>query len=201
MTHHVDEHNDQQNVHDTEQDGPIAVPDEMSDHGGEATPGHAHPAAETTPPTESEPVDLLTAELDNVRQQLLRAHADFDNFRRRTRQEKEDLQKFATKRLMLDLLPVVDNFQRALTAATAIEGQGELLNGVEMVQRQLLGVLEQHGVRPMAVEGQPFDPSVHEAVLQEPAGDAEVGVITAELQTGYWLADKVLRPAMVKVTV
>ncbi|SFU93741.1 nucleotide exchange factor GrpE [Alicyclobacillus macrosporangiidus] len=145
-------------------------------------------------------VARLSDEVERLRQQLLRARADFDNFRRRTRQEQEELQWFANKQLLAELLPVVDNFERALAAAGA--EASELRTGVEMVHRQLLGILEKFGVTPVPSVGEKFDPAVHEAVMQEPAGDgAEPGVVVQELQRGYMLRDKVLRPAMVKVTV
>lgn len=162
-------------------------------------------SAEGVEQSEESPLAVEVAELNQKleenKQQLLRVQADFDNFRRRTRQEKEELQKYATKKLLVDLLPVVDNFDRALASTSSAEGQDELLAGVDMVRRQLLNVLEQHGVEPMECVGQPFDPNHHEAVMQEPAGDEGAGVVVAELQRGYWLTGKVLRPAMVKVTV
>lgn len=157
--------------------------------------------------TESETVDIFTvesgpslAEFEELRQQWLRVQADFDNFRRRTRQEKEDLQQFATRKLLGDLLPVVDNLERALGALSG-DVASEVQTGVEMVRRQFVSVLEQYGVKPMDVTDQPFDPNVHEAVMQEPADGREVGVVVQELQKGYEMHGKVLRPAMVKVTV
>lgn len=144
--------------------------------------------------------DEHRAELDAIQQQMLRVQADFDNFRRRTRQEKEELQQFATRKLLADLLPVADNFDRAL-AALSDDDAKDMKTGVEMVQRQFLSVLEQYGVKAMEVVNQPFNPNVHEAVLQEPAEGREPGIIVQELQKGYELHGKVLRPAMVKVTV
>jgi molecular chaperone GrpE len=148
----------------------------------------------------NETADPTVQELEETRQQVLRLSADFENFRRRTRQEKEDLQKFATKKLLVDLLPVVDNLERALTAVSGQQSD-ELLTGVDMVRRQLLGVLEQHGVTVMETVGQAFDPNLHEAVMQTPVEGQEAGLVAEEFQRGYWLAGRVLRPAMVKVTV
>ncbi len=141
------------------------------------------------------------AELENLRQQLLRVHADFDNFRKRTRQEKEDLQKFATKKLLSELLPVVDNFERALSSLTGASSVDEIKTGLEMVQRQMLQTLQQNGVEVMDTLNKPFDPNLHDAVMQEPADGKEAGIITEVMQKGYMLHGKVLRPAMVKVTV
>jgi molecular chaperone GrpE len=142
----------------------------------------------------------LQAEIDTLKQQLLRVHADFDNFRKRTRQEREELQQFATRRLLEDLLPTVDNFERALSSFTD-DAQADMKKGIEMVYRQLVGVLEKYGVEAMDTTDAKFDPNLHEAVMQEPADGREVGVIVQELQKGYTLHGRVLRPAMVKVTV
>jgi len=144
-------------------------------------------------------------QIEELTGQLLRARADFDNFRRRSRQEKEELQQFATKKLLEELLPVVDNFERALaafsnSADTATDDVAHLKTGLEMVHRQLLGVLEQEGVQPIDALGQPFNPNFHQAVMQEEVEGEEPGKVIAELQKGYILHSRVLRPAMVKVT-
>ncbi|MCL6636860.1 MAG: nucleotide exchange factor GrpE [Alicyclobacillus sp.] len=185
-------------------DGPAAAAGQAADGAG-ATPEPAEEdASRRSPEGAAEPaadpaILALEAEVAQVRQQLLRTMADFDNFRRRTRQEKEELEQFATRKLLLELLPVVDNLERALAAPTAAEDP--MRTGVEMVYRQLLGVLERFGAVPMAAAGQRFDPALHEAVLQAPAEQGEVGVVLEELQKGYWLHGKVLRPALVKVSV
>lgn len=139
-------------------------------------------------------------EIENLKEQLLRTRADFDNFRRRTRQEKEELSQFATKRLLSDLLPVVDNFDRAMGAVSGSDDE-QVKTGIEMVHRQLQQVLSQYGVKPLETDGQPFDPTQHEAVMQESVDGTEPGTVVQTLQTGYMLHDKVLRPAMVKVSV
>jgi len=144
--------------------------------------------------------DAAALEMDALKQQLLRTSADFDNFRRRTRQEKEDLQKFANRKLLGDLLPVVDNFERAIQSFDATASD-EIKTGVEMVYRQLASILQQNGAEEIAALGEPFDPNVHDAVMQEPADDGAAGVVSGVLQKGYILHGKVLRPAMVKVTV
>jgi molecular chaperone GrpE len=144
---------------------------------------------------------LLAAEIAQVREQMLRVQADFDNFRKRTRQEKEELQQYATRKVFTDLLPVMDNFDRALSVLGGQEAATEIRTGMEMVQRQLLSVLENGGVKPMVVIGERFDPNMHEGVMQVPADGQDVGVVVRELQKGYWLHEKVLRPAMVAVTV
>lgn len=174
-------------------------PDEMQSPDESATPEDV--TTQTTDTSTMVADDAADAkdddEVTQLSQQLLRAHADFDNFRKRTRQEKEDLQKFATKRVLEDLLPVLDNFERALPALSGTTP--EVRQGIEMVHRQLAGVLEGNGVVTMDPVGQPFDPKVHEAVMQAPAEGSEPGTVLEVLQRGYTLHDKVLRPAMVKV--
>jgi molecular chaperone GrpE len=144
----------------------------------------------------------LTEELEVTRQQLIRTLADFDNFRRRARQEKEDLIKSATRSVLLELLPIADNFDRAVPALS-VEGVSEqVVTGISMVQRQLQALLEKQGVERMDVVGQAFNPEYHDAVLQEAASDEyPAGTVVDVLQAGYLLNGKVLRPAMVKVTV
>ncbi|MBX6351854.1 MAG: nucleotide exchange factor GrpE [Thermoflavifilum sp.] len=173
---------------------PVAeAPADAGDQAGPACESDAE-----APAAAIEEVQELREQVQELHDQLLRARADFENYRRRTRQEMEDLRNFATRQLLSDLLPVVDNFDRALSA---IAGQAEVREGIEMVHRQLLALLAKHGVEAMETVGQAFDPKVHEAVMQEPAGDREVGIVAEELQKGYLLHGRVLRPAMVKVTV
>jgi molecular chaperone GrpE len=164
--------------------------------------GEASTSEEQAPAAESESESALEQEIADLKNQLLRVHADFDNFRRRTRQEREDLQKFATKSVITDLLGVVDNFERALSSLPSDDATSDVRKGVEMVHRQLVTVLEKYGVQAMDAVGQPFDPTLHEAVMQEPAADGQApGTVVQELQKGYTMHGKVLRPAMVKVTV
>ena len=138
-----------------------------------------------------------TQEAEELRQRLLRLQADFENFRRRTRQEKEELSRIITCSVTKELLPVLDNFERAL-AAPAQDAAG-LLAGVEMVYRQLAGVLEKFGVRAVAAVGQQFDPACHEAVVRVEDPAQPDGLIVEELQKGYEAGGKVLRPSLVKV--
>jgi molecular chaperone GrpE len=157
--------------------------------------------AGTTEIESREADDKSAAEIENLRQQMLRVHADFDNFRKRTRQEKEELQKFATKKLLGDLLPVADNFERAIASLESATSVDEVKTGLDMVHRQLLQILQQNGVEVMEVLDKPFDPNLHDAVMQEEADGKEAGIVSQVLQKGYMLHEKVLRPAMVKVTV
>ena len=137
------------------------------------------------------------AELED---RLLRVHADFDNFRKRTRQEKEELLTFANTKVVGDLLPVLDNFSLALQAAESASEAESIAKGVGMVYKQLVGLLENLGLRVMEPIGQAFDPNLHEAVMAESVEGQNPGTVIAVMRTGYYFKDKVLRPAMVKVS-
>ncbi len=144
------------------------------------------------------------AELERLAEEhqnrYLRAQADFDNFRRRTLKEKEELSQYASAKLVTQLLPVLDNFERAL-AANADSAQGDAFaKGVDMIYRQLLQVLETEGLKAMTPVGEPFDPERHQAIMTVETDEYEEGVVVEAMQTGYWLKDKVIRPAMVKVS-
>lgn len=142
----------------------------------------------------------LRAEVEEFRGKWLRAQADFDNFRKRTRQEREELATFANAKLITDILPVLDGFAMAVAASGAGSSIDSLAKGVEMVYKQLLTVMEGAGLRAMDPVGQPFDPNRHEAVLQEPVEGVEPGHVAAVLRSGYLLGERVLRPAMVKIS-
>ncbi|SFE99887.1 molecular chaperone GrpE [Paenibacillus catalpae] len=133
-------------------------------------------------------------------QRYLRAQADFDNFRRRTQKEKEDLAQYASMKLIGQLLPVVDNFERAVTAATANQDFDALAKGVDMIFRQLEQTLQQEGLKAMEAVGEPFNPEFHQAIMTVESEEHEEGIIVEEVQKGYILKDRVLRPAMVKVS-
>ncbi|MEK4060205.1 MULTISPECIES: nucleotide exchange factor GrpE [Paenibacillus] len=130
----------------------------------------------------------------------LRVQADFDNFRRRTQKEKEELAQYATSKLVGELLPVLDNFERALATASASTESEAFGKGVNMIFRQLEGVLKSEGLTAMETVGQPFNPEYHQAIMQVESDEYEEGIVTEEVQKGYLLKDRVLRPAMVKVS-
>lgn len=133
-------------------------------------------------------------------QRYLRAQADFDNFRRRTMKEKEELGQYASMKLISQLLPVVDNFERAVAAASVNGDFESLAKGVDMIFRQLEQTLEQEGLKAMNVVGEPFNPEFHQAIMQVESDEYEEGIVVEEVQKGYILKEKVLRPAMVKVS-
>lgn len=134
---------------------------------------------------------------DELNDRLKRLQADFDNFRRRTRQEKEDLSGIVTEGILLQMLPVIDNFERALAAP--LTDAVTLKSGVEMIFRQLTAAFEQLGLTPITAMGETFDPQYHEAVMRMEDPDQPDGMIVQELQKGYTVRGKVIRPSMVKV--
>jgi len=127
-----------------------------------------------------------------------RLQADFENHRRRTRQEKEDLSMVVAQNVLLDLLPVVDNFERALSSA-ANQDAAKLLLGIEMIHRQFLQVLDKCGLTTVEAVGQMFDPQKHDAVMRVEDETQADGMVVEELQKGYAVRGKVIRPSMVKV--
>jgi molecular chaperone GrpE len=148
---------------------------------------------------ENPEVTLLREQVQELQNRLLRTQADFDNFRRRTRMEKEEFAKYASQHVIEQLLPVVDNFERALAAGRGVQDAAALLKGVEMIYRQLQQVLEQEGVKPIEAVGRPFNPEYHQAVMRVESDEYEEGFVVEELQKGYMFKEKVIRPSMVKV--
>jgi molecular chaperone GrpE len=133
-------------------------------------------------------------------QKLLRVQADYDNFRRRSRLEKEDFAKYASQKLIEQLLPIYDNFDRALQAGKETTDADAFLKGVDMIFRQFATVLEAEGVTPIEAVGNPFNPEFHQAIMQVESNDHEEGIVVEEIQKGYMMKDKVIRPSMVKVS-
>ncbi len=141
--------------------------------------------------------EKFEAELAEKENRYLRLQADFENFRRRTRQEKEELAAVVTQNLLKDLLPFLDNFERAL-AAEATDADS-LKAGVEMMYKQLVEALKKEGLEYIETKDKPFDPNFHQAVMRVENSDKEDGAIVAELQKGYMVKGRVIRPSMVQV--
>jgi molecular chaperone GrpE len=151
-------------------------------------------APEVTP----DPVELLRKEKDALQDRLLRTAAEFDNYRKRIDRERREQAEGAASDLLVDILPVVDDLERALQIPASGDTEA-YRKGVELIHRQLLEVLRRRGVKPMDVVGVPFDPRFHQAVSQESSKKHREGEIIEELRRGYLLGDRLLRPAMVKV--
>ncbi|HXW06726.1 MAG TPA: nucleotide exchange factor GrpE [Vicinamibacterales bacterium] len=130
---------------------------------------------------------------------LLRKTAEFDNFRKRTERERLSVSEAAAADLIIELLPLIDDLERALQAEAGTEGAETYRRGVELIHRQLLETLRKRGVRPIEAVGADFDPHYHQAVTYEPAAGHRDGEVIGELRRGYMLGDRLLRPSMVKV--
>ena len=148
-------------------------------------------------PAEEDRAAELEAQLQEKNDRILRLQADFENFRRRTAKEKEELAAVITQNLLTDLLPLLDNFERAMAVE---QSDGEAFQkGVEMIFTQLREVMEKHGLENIKAEDAPFDPNIHQAVMRVENPDVEDGTITQVLQKGYQAKGRVIRPAMVQV--
>jgi molecular chaperone GrpE len=146
-------------------------------------------------------VAALTTERDDFKDRLLRMTAEFDNYRKRVDRERRELSEAAAADFIRDLLPILDDLERALAASRA-EWTGQtsaLLKGVELTHRQLLDQLRRRGVEPIEAVGQMFDPELHESVAAEPAAGKPDGEILEEYRRGYRAAGRLLRASMVKV--
>jgi len=142
-----------------------------------------------------------SAEDAQLRERLVRLQADFENFKKRIDRERIDHFRYATAELIGRVLPVLDNFERAMAAARPGAPAEALLSGLVLIQRQLITELEAEGLRPMESVGETFDPERHEAVATDPDSPMPPHTVTQVFQRGYFLHDRVLRPAMVRVRV
>ncbi|MBI2160522.1 MAG: nucleotide exchange factor GrpE [Candidatus Rokubacteria bacterium] len=175
------------------------------------------PEPEAAPEAPVSEVEELRRQLDEKQDRLLRALAEADNVRRRAQREREEYAKYANESLLRDLIPVLDNLDRALDAArgavraagrSTAEASGEMIEsgnaagvveGVELIQRELLKVLERAGVTRYSALGEPFDPTRHEAIARTIRADVAPGTVVGEQLPGYLLHGRVLRPALVAV--
>ena len=145
--------------------------------------------------------DKLKMALENLNNQYLRLAADFENYRKRQAQEREALLKYGAEECMKKVLEVVDNFDRALTMVDKIEDLDKMKETFKVLNKQLMDSLTKLGLEQIKCIGEQFDPNVHEAVMQTPTDEHPEDTVINELQKGYKLGDKVLRPAMVAVAV
>jgi molecular chaperone GrpE len=146
-------------------------------------------------------VSKLERELSEMKDRYLRVQADLENFRRRTRKEKEEQAKYAALPVVKALLPALDNLERALDAARSENASSDGLGqGVEMVTKQMFDILKEFGLESIPSVGEPFNPEFHEAVMTVESEEYESGTVVEELQKGYLLKDRVIRPSMVKVS-
>ena len=179
----------------------------QSDASHDAHVEEAAPPTETTTGTEvesaqdetSDEVSRLATELEAANGRVLRAQAELENFRKRIRREMDDERKFAAMPLVRDLLPVIDDLDRAISASEQGADSTGLLDGVKMVRSKLLGALAQHGCQPVPAKGAAFDPAIHEAIMKQPTSAEDAGTVVDVAQEGYRMHDRVVRPAQVVV--
>ncbi|MGM0853197.1 MAG: nucleotide exchange factor GrpE [Bacillota bacterium] len=148
---------------------------------------------------ESDELSQLEEKLNESENRYLRLRADFDNFRRRVNVESEAKEKYRAQGLITELLPALDNFERALNIDADNDQTKTLLQGMEMVHRSIFEALKKEGVEPIEAVGQEFDPHLHQAVMQTEDENFNSNVVVEEFQKGYKLKDRVIRPSMVKV--
>jgi molecular chaperone GrpE len=160
----------------------------------------ADPPAEarTTEAPVDDPVEVLRREKDALYDRLLRTAAEFDNYRKRVERERRELAESAGADILSDLLPIIDNFERALQTPDAGEIE-PFRKGLELIHRQMLDLLRKRDVKPVEALGADFDPNLHQAVVHEVSDEHREGEVMEQLQRGYTLGDRLLRPAMVKV--
>ncbi len=161
-------------------------------------------------PPEEEPTQEAIEDIEALKQALAeerekaeanlagwqRAQADYVNYKRRSEQEKEEISQFANAILVLNLLPILDDWERALASVPDDQADLNWIEGIRLIERKLRGVLEAQGLSPIEAMGQPFDPNLHEAAMQ---GKGEEGIVVEELQKGYKFRDRVIRPSKVVV--
>jgi molecular chaperone GrpE len=156
-------------------------------------------APDVAPDSETrDALDALQREKDALQDRLLRTAAEFDNYRKRMDRERRDLADYTAADVLKDLLPILDNFERALQAPAAADTDA-FRKGIELIHKQMLDVLKKRGIKPIEALGTDFDPNFHQAVIHEESATHREGEVMAELQRGYLIGDRLLRPAMVKV--
>ncbi len=189
-------------IHENDDQDQPEAPAPVEDSAMETPPDDSDVAAEI----ESEPDD--TDKLEAAEQQskehydrLLRLSAEFDNYKKRTTRETQELVKYANENLIKDLLTIVDNLERAIESA-GHEGDADepLMQGIQLTLSEVLKLLERYHVKPVKSLGEPFDPAFHQAMMQEETADQAANTVLREMQKGYILHDRLLRPAMVVVT-
>lgn len=157
---------------------------------------------ESTHPEENagnEELALLQKKYDELNDRYLRLHADLENFKRRSRQDQAAAAKYRSQDLLTQLLPVMDNFERALQVEASEKEAIAIKQGVDMVYRQFQAALQGEGLETIEAVGKAFDPFIHQAIMQVKEEGFESGIVVEELQKGYQYKDRVLRPSMVKV--
>jgi molecular chaperone GrpE len=169
-----------------------------------STPDETANADDSTNPTETQTDEVIIADLEqqvaDANEARLRALAEFQNYRRRTDEERESLKGFLLTGVMESLLPIVDNFGRAVESMKASSDIDKLRDGISGIHRQLATLLEKNGVEQIEADGAAFDPNLHNAVMRVEDSGAPADTVVEVLQPGYKIGGRVLRPALVKVS-
>lgn len=145
-------------------------------------------------------IATLKAETEALNDKYLRLNAEFQNYKRRVEKEKTDLLKYGSEKLMTELLPVIDNFSRALSMGAMENADQKFIDGLSMIQKSLEEFMTKNGVKKIDAAGEAFDPQLHHAVMTEEREGCEPDTVIEILQEGYTLNDRVIRPSMVKVS-
>ena len=172
----------------------VVLTDENAAEGEGTEQANVDPVVELT-----KEIQMLNGKVEEAENRYLRLQADFDNFRRRSRLDQEASEKYRAQKLITDLLPALDNFERAMNVEVDNEQTKSLLQGMDMIYRSLLEALKKEGVEQIESVGKEFDPHQHHAVMQGEDENVGSNIVTDEFQKGYLLKDRVIRPAMVKV--
>ncbi|MBI3837047.1 MAG: nucleotide exchange factor GrpE [Planctomycetia bacterium] len=167
-----------------------------------ASPTEAAPESAADAALEASEVEIakLRTDLEDASDRVLRAQAELDNYRKRVRREMEDERRYASLSLLRDLLPVLDNINRAIAAAEKSPNGGSLLEGVKMIGQNLQSVLARHNCSQIDALHHPFDPAFHQAISQQPTADHPPNTVVLVAQDGYVLYDRVVRPSQVIVS-
>jgi len=172
-----------------DQEGDTAPPED--DDGSSGVEGAGDPEAKLA---------ALEQKADDAYDKFVRVSADFENYRKRSAREMAEFRKYANESLIRELLPIVDNLERAVGSTDGDGDTGGLVEGVELTLKEILRVFERFVVKPIDATGKPFDPTFHQAVMQEETDDQPENTILRELQRGYTIHDRLLRPTMVVVS-
>ena len=161
---------------------------------------HGHPEAQQPAGAAAEELERLQREAQQAKDQYLRTLAEYENTKKRLQREREEFVKYSAETMVRGLLPIVDSLDQALVAVDKQSDPQAVIKGVHLIYRQLLGLLEKEGVKRISTVGEPFDPHQHEAIAQVEAADGTAdNTVAEEVQVGYTMHGKVIRPAMVKV--
>ncbi len=167
---------------------------QTSDESNNTTEGSSESASQESG------VDELKAEIQNLNDRYLRLNAEFQNYRKRVEKEKTDIFKYGNEKLIIEMLPIMDNFERALSSFEEDHAEDKVLNGVKMIKKSLDDFFEKHEVKKIEAVNTPFDPDKHHAVMTEEVEGVDGETVIEVFQEGYLLGDKVIRPSMVKVS-